>query len=148
MIPYSICSSLSKATTVAIVQLNLLATVGICRSLGLLREEIAPLLLRPRAGDLIGNYSIPTHRGRHMNPILPRKPDSVLEIFRNGYPAVRAAFEFEEFLKVIDLIGDDLGREDGQFLADLEGSECGGGDVEIVALILEEQQGETPEILR
>ena len=131
-------------------------------SLGLFRKELAPLLFVPRARDLAHDYPIPAHRGRNMNSILSRKPDymrraiaqsddtmmrrgeiatkhtSVFEIFRYGDSAVRAALELEEFLEILDLIRDDLSREAGKFLPDLDGSQGGRRDVEEVALVFEE----------
>jgi len=66
------------------------------------------------------------------------KHTSVFEIFRYGDSVVRAALELEEFLEILDLIGDDLSREAGKFLADLDGSQRGARDVEEVALVFEE----------
>lgn len=73
----------------------------------------------------------------------------ILQIVGDSYTAIGRGFVGEELLELVHLVGADrLASELRKPPPDLNGSQLRGRDVEVVALVFEQSEGEFPEVVR
>ena len=61
----------------------------------------------------------------------------VFKVIGDAHPTVRGRFQFEKLIELVDIIGNDLLCECGEFLADLERSHRRRGNIIEVGLVFE-----------